>query len=395
MSDIFETDFMNHWNSFLKNETFDRDIFMSKTIAYPMRNYSNPVRILFLQGLQGSGKTTIAKYLVENLDNATYIEQDMFNGDTNVCLGALYHLIASNNGPKIIIISRCNINETHYRRYLDMCHHMPTIVTFLAPQLFDPLYLMISLAGIFERTIIPDSDNLDSIVELLVNKSKVPINDVLSFLLGNYSKYKIHKNAIRYNTYTNDTNLCISSKKIYKLGSLQILNFVKTNYKRLLELRLPISVICKPLIETAMSNKNIVLPSNPSYIGAYINDNDRKKLVQFLSNHSYVCDGTQIFYMQQIYVGGKMPCQIQCTPFMPGEIIKRDICSLVIRKSDMASAFKLTSLPGEVSSFYIVCNIPDGLKASTVKTFIDSTDDKIVKVIDFEYKLEMTGFWKV
>jgi hypothetical protein len=265
------SDFMDCWNRFLKDGVFDttkcqqfvgtvepaldatqkglalhsKDIFMSKNTFYPIRNYSNPVKVVFLQGLQGSGKTTIAKYLVEKLEDATYIEQDMFGGDTAACLGALYHLIASANGPKTIIISRCNINVTHYRRYLDMCHHMPTIVTFLALETFNPLYLMISLAGIFERSI-SGTMELESVVELSVGSSKVPINDVISFLVGNYSGYEAHPKAILYNSFNNNTELLNDSKTIYKRGVSEIVKFVKNNYKSLLELRRPIEDICKP-----------------------------------------------------------------------------------------------------------------------------------------------------
>jgi hypothetical protein len=402
-------DFMDHWHRFLKGGEFDKEIFMSKTTFYPVRNYSTPVKVVFLQGLQGSGKTTIAKYLVERLENATYIEQDMFGGDTAVCLGALYHLISSANGPKIIFVSRCNINVTHYRRYLDMCHHMPTVVTFLAPAVFNPLYIMISLAGIFERTIISSStgSTIESLVELSVGQSKVPINDVISFLVGNYSSYERHPKAIQYNTFNGDTELMNGAISIYKRGSSEIVSFVKNNYKCLLRLRHSVEDICKPILDilnilNVIPNKHIVLPPNPAYIGAYISDKDRRELLDILKSNSGVYDSTNmtthVRYVQQMYLGGKLPRQLQQlqrTPYMPGEVIKRDICALVIRKSDGASAFKLARLPGEESTFHVLCRLPNGQKASTVKSFIDSNNSKVVEVIEMRYTLEMIGFWKV
>jgi hypothetical protein len=447
------SDFMDLWHRFLKDREFvgtaepaldatqnelalhGKDIFVSKNTFYPIRNYSNPVKVIFLQGLQGSGKTTIAKYLVERLENATYIEQDMFGGDTAVCLGALYHLISSANGPKIIIVSRCNISITHYRRYLDMCHRLPTIVTFLAPAVFNPLYLMISLAGIFERSICSNGSNssicsngsnssicsngsnssicsnssnssnsskeLESVVELSVGQSKVPTNDVISFLIGNYSSYERHEKAIQYNTFTSDVELLNGAISIYKRGSSEIVRFVKNNYKRLLGLRQPIEDICKPIIDilNVIPNKNIALPPNPAYIGAYISDSDREKLLDILKSHSPVYESnnitTHVHYTQQMYLGGKLPRQIKRTPYMPGEAIKRDICALVIRKSDGASAFRLAPLPEEEPTFHVLCNLPNGQKASTVKSFIDSNNSKIVEVIEMSYTLEMIGFWKV
>jgi hypothetical protein len=403
-----QMDFMGHWHRFLKCGEFDKDIFMSKTTFYPIRNYSTPVKVLFLQGLQGSGKTTIAKYLVEKLENATYIEQDMFGGDTNVCLGALYHLISSANGPNIIIVSRCNINVTHYRRYLDMCHHMPTIVTFLAPTVFNPLYLMISLAGIFERSICSICSNssnstveFESVVELSVGQSKAPINDVISFLVGNYTCYERHPKAIQYNTFNSDVGLINGAISIYKRGSSEIVNFVKNNYKRLLELRHPVVDICKPILDllntsNVIPNKHIVVPPNPAYIGAYISDKDREELLNILNRHSGIYDSTtHVRYVQQIYLGGKVPRQLQRTPYMPGEVIKRDICALVIRKSDGASAFRIAPLPEEESSFHVLCRLPNGEKASTIKSFIDSNNSKVVEVIEMRHTLELVGFWKV
>jgi hypothetical protein len=420
-----QMDFMDHWHRFLKDGEFDttkcqqfvgtaepaldatqkglalhgKDIFMSKATFYPIRNYSTPVKVVFLQGLQGSGKTTIAKYLVEKLDNATYIEQDMFGGDTNACLGALYHLISSANGPNIIIISRCNINVTHYRRYLDMCHHMPTVVTFLAPAVFNPLYLMISLAGIFERTV--STVEFESVVELSVGQSKVPINDVISFLVGNYTCYERHPKAIQYNTFTSDAELLNGAISIYKRGSSEIVNFVKNNYKRLLRLRHPVVDICRSIIDllnvsNVIPNKHIVVPPNPAYIGAYISGKDREELLDILNSHSGIYDSTtHVRYVQQVYLGGKVPRQLQRTPYMPGEVIKRDICALVIRKSDGASAFRIAPLPEEESSFHVLCRLPNGEKASTIKSFIDSNNSKVVEVIEMRYTLELVGFWKV
>ncbi len=410
------SDFMSHWYRFLKDGEFDKDIFVSRATFYPIRNYSNPVKVLFIQGLQGSGKTSIAKYLVEHLDNATYIEQDMFDGDTNACLGALYHLINSANGPRVVIVSRCNINVTHYRRYLDMCHHMPTVVTFLAPDVFNPLYLMISLAGIFERSI-NNIINIDSVVELSVGTSKVPINDVISFLVGNYSSYQAHPKAIPYNTFTSNIELLNASKSIYKHGSSVIIGFVKNNYKCLLELRQPIEDICKPILDiiNIIPNKHILVPPNPAYIGGYIKDSDREKLLDILNLHysgsSNSNTTTHIHYVLQMYLGGtikcqkfgtvepelhgKRSCQLQRTPYMPGEVLKRDICALVIRKSDGASAFRLAPLPGEESSFHILCKLPNGQKASSIKSFINCNDSKVVEVIEMRYTLELIGFWKV
>jgi hypothetical protein len=159
--------------------------------------------------------------------------------------------------------------------------------------------------------------------------------------------------------------------------------------------------ICSPIIDllnvsNVIPNKHIVVPPNPAYIGAYISGKDREELLDILNSHSGIYDSTtHVRYVQQMYLGGKVPRQLQRTPYMPGEVIKRDICALVIRKSDGASAFRIAPLPEEESSFHVLCRLPNGEKASTVKSFIDCNNSKVVEVIEMRYTLELVGFWKV
>lgn len=351
-----------------------------------IRDYNDPVTVVFLQGLQGSGKSTIGKYCCQHVENSIYLEQDMYSGDSSLCQLALYDYIVSANGPKVIFITRCNINPTHYRRYLDICYKLPTIVVFFAPKRFDPLYFMVSLAGIMNRS--PNSDTP------MVGNIEVPINDVISFTKGNYDNYERHPKAINYETHKNDQELLDGAKSVYKRGANEIIKFVKTNYESLMALRLPSEDVCKPFLEPLQS-KDIVVSTNTMYIGAILSREDRRVLMEFLEKHlpEQVEFTKYLHHMTQRYIGGKIPKVLDFTPFMPGETVSRHICALVVRKSDMASAFRITPFPGDAPNFHITAKLPCGLKAMASNNFVGLNDDT-VSVFKMDYPIDMVGFWK-
>ncbi len=351
-----------------------------------IRDYNDPVKVVFLQGLQGSGKSTIGKYCCRHIENSIYLEQDMYSGDSTLCQKALYDYIVSANGPKVIFITRCNINPTHYRRYLDICHKLPTVVTFFTPKRFDPLYFMVSLAGIINRS--PNSDTP------IVSNIEVPINDVISFTKGNYDSYERHPKAITYETHKNDQELLDGAKAIYKKGANEIIKFVKTNYERLMALRLSIEDVCAPFLQP-LRTKDIVVSKNPSYIGAVLSSEDRRVLMEFTQGHvpEQVGFTTYLHHVTQRYIGGKMPKQLDFTPFMPGETVTRHICALVVRKSDRAAAFRLSPFPGDAPNFHLTAKLPSDLKASSSNNFVGLNDDT-VSVFKMDYPIHMVGFWK-
>jgi hypothetical protein len=395
---VLDNGFSRYWQEFLSDGgdeivvtpdsfgTFNKDMYLSKTEMYPLRDYNDPVEVVFLQGLQGSGKSTIGDYCCKKIQNSIYIEQDMYYGDTLSCQGVLYHQISNANGPKVIFITRCNINSTHYRRYLDICHKLPTIVTFFTPNRFDPLYYMISLAGVINR-----SKNGD---KLMIGRFEVGVNDVVSFTKGNYDSYERHPKAIYYETHKNDQELLDGAKSVYKKGVSDVISFVNTNYERLMALRLPLEEVCKPFLEPLIKD-NIVVSENPSYIGAAVSSEDRRVLMEFVEKHvpGQVGFTTYLHHMTQRYIGGKMPKVLDFTPFLPGETITRHICALVVRKSDKASAFRISPFPGDAPNFHITAKLPSGLKAMASNGFVGLNDNN-VSVIKMDYPIDLVGFWK-
>jgi hypothetical protein len=245
---------------------------------------------------------------------------------------------------------------------------------------------MISLAGVINR-----SKNGD---KLMVGRFEVGVNDVVSFTKGNYDSYQRHPKAIYYETHRNDQELLDGAKSVYKKGANDVISFINTNYERLMALRLPLDDVCKPFLEPSIKD-DIVVSENPIYIGAILSNDDQVVLMDFVEKHvpEQVGFTKYLHHMTQRYIGGKMPKVLDCTPFMPGETIMRHICALVVRKSDKASAFRISPFPGDAPNFHITAKLPSGLKPMASNSFVGLNDDT-VNVFKMDYPIEMTGFWK-
>ena len=68
------------------SSNFDEFEFMKNTEPYSTRNYSNPACVIFFQGLQGSGKSTLGQsvqaMLATSGKTVAIVEQDRFYGCT-------------------------------------------------------------------------------------------------------------------------------------------------------------------------------------------------------------------------------------------------------------------------------------------------------------------------
>jgi hypothetical protein len=369
--------------------TFNASEYLAGVEIYKKRSYANPVKVIFLQGIQGSGKSTIGDYCVEKLGehgiSAAYIEQDTYWGDTLACQGALHHLIADANGPSVVLVTRCNINPKHYSRYLDICFALPCVISFSSPKMFDPLYFMISLAGIINRSNTGD--------KLMVGRFDLPIYEVVKFTLNNYLEYEKHPQSILYNTYKYDADLNCASKRTIGLDYKNIVSFVKEHYNTLINLRLPVEQVSAPIINlvmTSISQEHIVKPSRIIYIGAAVLDDDKLALTELVN--AYVESGTlYLHHYTQTFIGGK-PFKPTEDTIMPGQVIMRQIDALVIRKSDGASAFRLVRETYDKGMPHITAKIPIGEKPSISGGFVSLTDDS-VEIIKMDYPIELVGFW--
>ena len=155
--------------------TFTESEYLAGTELYYNRPWTNPAIVIFFQGPQGLGKSTIGAEICGQLTqsgiSAKYFEQDDYWGDTLACQGAIYHATASNSGPQVILVTRCNANQIQYRKYIDIVQKLPSIVSFVSPNNFGPLCLMISLAGIINRSNSGD--------KLMVGRFEYPFSEVI------------------------------------------------------------------------------------------------------------------------------------------------------------------------------------------------------------------------
>ena len=426
--------FNTYWKEFLKegnkeivvtpndfSSGFDQEKYLNETVLYQKRTYDNPAIVVFLQGLQGSGKSTIGDYCSKFFSGqryntrCEYIEQDMYWGDTNACQGALYHMIASAGGPKIIFITRCNMNPQQYSRYLDICHRLPTIVTFFSPQTVDPLYFMISMAGIMTRS--QDGDRL------MIGRFDLPIRDVVIFSRANYDSFIRQTTHNVYSMFEPEVELLEQSKNAFR-DSDTIIEFVRNHHEILMAKRFPIHHVCDPIIQTVQllldgtyaSKPDIVCPSKPIYMGAAISMFDKGILESILDTYSlkgvtylhhmttHFCEKGKSLLGAYVSLNPK-DCELPLgtslsgksipdNTILPGQKIQRMINALVIRKSDSSCAFRISPEKDDSpeKTYHITARIPASLTPMLSNSFVGLTDDS-VRIIPMTIPVKLIGFW--
>ena len=381
-------------------DDFDKDIYLKNTLIYKKRSFADPVLVIFLQGLQGSGKSTIASLVCEQLNKsgvkATYIEQDIYYGNTLSCQGALYHSINDANGPKILFVSRCNANKTQYKRYLEIIKGLPTQIIFLAPAKVNSIYLMSSLAGILNRSTSGDI--------LMVGRFELPIKQVIEFTVANYKDFQIQNNAYLINVLESQQNkLELECDNILSSGKIE--EYIQTNWQKFNSMKLPISNIVTQIlliINNVNDNLNkLIHDDKPSYIGIAVKDDDKKILTNIV-NENHIDDKKEytlyIHHCTQLFLGGKKSIPTDNKIVKPGQIVKAHIDALVIRKSDNACAFRINQLVYNGGSIimnhqpHITAKIPFDAKPLISNSFVNLTNDS-VKIIDIDYHLELVGFY--
>ena len=135
----------------------------------------------------------IISVLLLTVMDTMYVEQDMFYGHSPSCLSWIYYMILFGSGPSTIIVSRCNANDKHYKKYVETLAPMPTMIYFIAPERVDDVSVITSMAGIIER-----STNGD---KLLVGRQEYSIEETLKIITNTFKDFKINDKAIRYNTF--------------------------------------------------------------------------------------------------------------------------------------------------------------------------------------------------
>ena len=201
-----------------------------------------------------------------------YVEQDMFYGHSPSCLSWIYYKVLYGTGPSTIIVSRCNANEKHYKKYIDTLAPMPTMIYFIAPE---RVSVITSMAGIIER-----STNGD---KLMVGRQEYSIEETLKIITNTFKDFKINDKAIRYNTF-NDIPEDILLEMKEAVDSNAIIEYVKANLDMILALRRPLADIVADVtdiitrIQAGEFLDNVYHTPRPTYVGLCVNPDDASRL---------------------------------------------------------------------------------------------------------------------
>ncbi len=377
--------------------------YLASTLLYKPRAWANPAVVIFFQGLQGSGKSTLGAEICSELaktgKSSQYIEQDDYWGDTMACQGALHHAICSELGPQVILVTRCNANQSQYKRYLDIAQKLPCVISFVSPRNFGPLYLMISLAGIVNRSNTGD--------KLMVGRFEYPFSEVVGFTIKNFNEFEKVSNSKQIDLFVDNAELASQATQIVKSPqpAQSIEKFVKTNVEKLNGLRLPVKQICfqilthiNNLLNESESTTHIVTSPNPIYIGLAVNPTDKLELDAIVNTH-FTTPGTIYNHHCTLeYFGGKTKVVPGPNHMLPGQTVTAEIIGLVIRKSDNACAFKIGKLICQGKEIklknqpHITGKIPLGEKPACSNSFVGLTNEQ-VKFISWNKTLNLTCFW--
>ena len=381
--------------------SFDATTYTENTPLYNIRSFADPAIVLFTQGIQGTGKSELAAYVRDNhCESVSQIEQDLFWGCTLSAQGAMYHQIRNTNGPRIIIISRCNANPTHYKRYLDICSKLPCIITFATPRDLSPLYFAVAFSGIINRSTEGD--------RLMVGRISMPLEEVFEFTRKNYIDFVSQSTENTFSSFHPDP---IIAETIVSFGprfdsvpASEICKFFTTHWRRFHNLRLSIEEVGNQIIDIIHRtqrgiNTQIVLNPTPVYIGLAVPYVSRTHLTRVMNELHPTTDFTPyIHHCTQLFLGGKAKVPTDTTIVRPGHNVQATIDAFVIRKSDGACAFRISKLSygGDIITMkntpHITAKIPSHEKPAISNSFVGLTDDTVF-IHYMIYETPLVGFW--
>jgi hypothetical protein len=338
----------------------------------------NPPLVIFLQDIQGSGKSTLTNELIKY--DFVKIEQDECYGDTNLCQFLLsYYLMQNRN----CIVSRCNVNSKQYAKYLSIAQSKYAKVLFMGSNtVMSPLHLATSLAGILHRSKEGDL--------VMVGRKEYPFNEVLDFTTINWRSFSYHEKCIRFDTITFNDALNIEADNELKKGNFN--SFVEMNKERLMSLRIPINIIIaniRSIIDTYDSSALVYKSlKDTSYVSFNLLEESRKQLLEIVTKMTDITNKTVVCeHATQVWYGfGKTKKKANVEVGSPGNSYIIHIDALVINKENGSSAFRIKNINDEEGTEYFVesrrphitASIAVGFKASDSISFVTSTDDSVI-----------------
>ena len=349
--------------------------------------------VVFLQALQGSGKTTIARSLCENNETWKFIEQDQFNGDSRKCQAALKKLLESET--EVIIISRCNMNLQHYKKYLELvlayCRAVFINLTDDKGQTKTKLTLARSIAGILTRS--------ESTEEVVFGSERIPLNDAVKYTEQNMKFRSTHPKALNVPIFEHNEEI---DSQIREYGNIQ--DFVKDNVEEIMGLSRPLNEIVEEIkafldyipkehLITRNDYKEELLKKT-FLISFNLEKRDKKTLINFAKkygNGDFKCE-----HVTQIFISRKMKYDVDKISF-PEETAYVVIDGLVINHENGMSAFHVKSIQsssGDTIFIYTNCPhvtacVPKGCSPKESLDFIAKRDDS-VEFIPYEAIFQAT-----
>ena len=406
---------------------FDKGIFqmeMNSHMNMGSRTNGNPCYLIFTQDLQGGGKSTLAaaiqgqdvigdvmnegacrfpidlkshKFASTSMiptslltnGETEYVEQDMFYGHSPSCLSWIYFKVMYGNGPKTIIVSRCNANEKHYKKYIDTLAPLPTMIYFIAPERVDYLSVIISMAGIIERS--TDGD------KLMVGRQEYDVEETLQIITNTFKGFKINDKAIRFSKF-NDVDDTIAEQAKTAFKSNTIIEYVKTNLEKVLALRRPLDDIVADVtdiitrIRDGQFLDSVYYTPRPIYVGLCVSPTDAEKLrveTDRPGTH-YNHHTTQFFHGP-----GK---RWKAAPFetVPhGACVDAVVTHRVTQKNSGAVAYRVDLLGVDCANAtpHITSFMPFGMKPAEANNFVGLNDDTVhVEAID-KITIQLQSKW--
>lgn len=304
--------------------------------------------VLFIQALQGSGKSTIAELVCQKArseeNDWKYIEQDQFNGDTKKCQEALKQLLKA--GTEVIIISRCNMNLQHYKNYLELvlkyCHAVFINFSDTNGKMKTKLTLARSIAGILNR-----STSTDKVV---FGSDTILLEDAVKYTSTNMKFWSPHPQAVLLPVLNHDKELSVMANT-----ADDIIEFSKAHHEELMSLSRPLETIVMDFYQVIRNipKENYVTPKTfksqllqKAVFTSFELQKTNKKVLKTFLKKNVVCSSDKLIkceHVTQYFKSKKDSCDIDLLSF-PNDTAVITIDCLVKNNSSGMSAFHVSSI---------------------------------------------------
>lgn len=180
----------------------------------------NPIpstKVLFFQGIQGTGKSTFAgalKDTLAELGRAVYIvEQDWFYGCGQTTLNWFQFLLKYSRAD-YVLVSRCNASPEQYNRYLSAAQALGNPCLFVSLGADAPTFAAALRSCVVDRQTIEGPD------KVTVGRESLALEELFGFVPFNMVSFEVHPDATPVSIYDKVTNEDLIEETCAKLKTL-------------------------------------------------------------------------------------------------------------------------------------------------------------------------------